>query len=74
MQWPALRDHLVSAAATAALLGGGASVLTNKIDLAVLDGRVARLEELNTNVEALRKDMQATREELIRSQMKDDRK
>lgn len=74
MNLAGLRDHLISAVSAAALLGGGATIITNKIGLVVVEDRVDRLEKLNENVEGLRSDLQATREDLIRSQLRDTRK
>ncbi|MGH6746387.1 hypothetical protein [Novosphingobium sp.] len=74
MNITALRDHLISVVAGAAVLSGGATLISSKIDLTVLTERVDKLEKLNENVEGLRSDLQTTREELIRSQLRDDRK
>jgi len=74
MNLSALRDHLISVVAGAAVLGGSATLISTKIDVTVLTERVDKLEKLNENVEGLRDDLQSTREELIRSQLRDTRK
>lgn len=61
----ALRDSLITAAAGAAVLGGGASIITNRIGLAVANERIERLEDLNSNVKELRVELQRTREDLL---------
>jgi len=66
MTWSELRDHLVSAAAGAALLGGGATIISNKVDVSVLDTRVKNLEKLNGNIETLQSELAETRIELAR--------
>jgi hypothetical protein len=68
MNWTTLRDHIGLALASAAMLGGGATIISNKLNIAVLEERVDRLEDLNANVVKLREELQLTREELIRSQ------
>lgn len=60
--WP----QVATAIASAALLTGGATIISNKVGVAVLDERVDRLETLNDNVDALRVELQKTREELLR--------
>lgn len=52
-----LRDHLISAAAGAALLGGGAAIVTTKVDVAVHEQRIAQLEPLREDVKGLRSDI-----------------
>lgn len=72
MNWPALRDHLMSAAAAAALLGGGASIVTSRVDNAVQDERIAKLEELNDNVEGLRSDIAGLKVDLAKLEGRED--
>lgn len=67
MNWTALRDHLLTAMASAALLGGGATIITNKVAIGELSVRVAALEELGGKIDGLREDLQKTREELARA-------
>lgn len=61
-----LNENLLIALASAALLGGGATVVANMIGIAVLNERVTRLEELNGSVEELQDELKKTREELLR--------
>lgn len=61
-----LKDHLISAAAGALLLGGGATVVSTKINVAVHEERIAQLETLNQNVEGLRSDIADLRVEMAK--------
>lgn len=69
ISFTAIRDHLVSAAAAAALLGGGTTLITSHVTNGVQNDRIERLEKLNDNVEGLRKELQLTREDFLRSQI-----
>lgn len=66
MNFQAFRDHLISAASAAALLGGGATIVSTKVDNAVQDQRLAKLETLNDNVERLTGDIADLRVELAK--------
>lgn len=68
MTLTALRDHLISAAAGAALLGGGAAIVATKVDVAVHEERITQLETLNSNVEGLREDIADLRVELAQQE------
>ena len=62
----ALKDHLVTAGASAMLLGGSATLITTKIDIARHDERITRIEKLDETMTSLSKEMAATREALAR--------
>lgn len=70
MSMSALRDHLVSAAAGAALLGGGATIIANRVDIAVTNERLDTLEVLNGNVEKLSDDISDLRVEMAKQEMR----
>lgn len=61
-----LRENLFPAIATAAALGGGATVVQSRVDLASHDQRISRIEDLDKNMDELRDDLRETRETLIR--------
>lgn len=44
MEWSALKERLIEAAAAAALLGGGAQLVGNTVDLAKQDARIEAAE------------------------------
>lgn len=66
MPWADLKEHLVQAVATAAILGGGAALIDTKVDLARHDERIARIEKLDESMELLQGELQTTREALAR--------
>lgn len=61
-----VKDHLFNAVATAAVLGGGAAVIQNKVDLAKHDERIARIEKLDESMDKLADELAETRETLAR--------
>jgi len=61
-----LKDHLVNAVATAAVLGGGAAIIQNKVDLAKHDERITRIEKLDESMDKLADELAETRETLAR--------
>jgi hypothetical protein len=80
MSWQALRDHLsamlpgaLTALAGAALVGGGNTIIGNKVELGRHDERLIKLERLGDKIDTLGGKIDAfddkldrTREELIR--------
>lgn len=62
----ALKDHLVTAGASAALLGGAAALIGTKVDIARHDERITRIEKLDESMVSLSKEMASTREALAR--------
>jgi hypothetical protein len=61
-----LKDQLVNGLAAAALLGGGAAVIDNRVDVARHDERLTRIESLDESMEKLTGEMGRTREQLAR--------
>lgn len=70
MDWALLKDRLVEAAAAAALLGGGATVVGHSVDIARQDARLERVEKLDERLEDIQKDVAATRETVARLETK----
>lgn len=62
----ALKDHLMTALATAALLGGGGMLVTHEVDLGRHDERIERIEALDDSIDGLTKELASTREQLVR--------
>lgn len=60
----ALKDHLMTAIATSAVLGGGTVVITTRVDLARHDERITRIENLSDEMDGLSKELAVTREQL----------
>lgn len=60
------KDHLINVVAGAAILGGAAAIVDNKVDTARLDQRLIAVEKLNNNVETLTRELALTREQLAR--------
>jgi len=56
-----LKDHLVSAAAGAALLGGGATIITNKVDLAANNQKIESLQVIAEDIRDIKGDVQRTK-------------
>lgn len=65
-----LKDRLIEAAAAAALLGGGAQLVSNTVDLAKHDARVANLEKLDERLDKIQSDVSMTREAVVRLETK----
>lgn len=61
-----LKERLIEAAAAAALLGGGAQVIGNTVDIAKQDTRVERLEGVDARLEKIQQDLATTRETVVR--------
>lgn len=59
-----LKDHLLNAVAAAAVLGGGATLIQGKVDLAKHDARITRLERLDESMDKLTSELATTRETL----------
>jgi ribosomal protein L13E len=70
MDWGPLKDRLIEAAAAAALLGGGATVVGHSVDIARQDARIERVEKLDERLEEIQKDVATTREAVIRLETK----
>lgn len=70
MNLPALKDHLIQALATAALLGGGAAVVDAKVDNARQDVELKAAAEILPEIQ---KDVRETREVVIRLEAKQER-
>lgn len=60
----ALKDHLIQAIATAALLGGGATIIDSKVDNARQDTELAAQREALRALPEIQKDVRATREDV----------
>jgi hypothetical protein len=60
----ALKDHLIQALATAALLGGGATVIQSKVDNARQDTELASQRQAMEAIPEIQKDVRATREDI----------
>lgn len=65
-----LKDHLIEAVAAAALLGAGAQVVSNTVDLARQDTRIERVEALDAKIDKIADDAAATRETVARLEAK----
>lgn len=61
-----LKDHLINAVAAAAVLGGGSTIVLNKLDIARHDERISQVERLGTNIEGLRGELRETSRKLDR--------
>jgi hypothetical protein len=61
-----VKDHLFNAVATAAVLGGGATIIQNRVTLAQHDTRIERIEKLDESMEKLADELAVTRETLAR--------
>ena len=70
MDLTALKERLIEAVAAAALLGGGAQLIGNTVQIAKQDTRVERLEELDEKLEVMADDVAETREAVIRLETK----
>jgi len=70
MDWGALKDRLFEAAAAAALLGSGAQVVGNTVDIAKQDTRLARVEKLDERLENIQQNVAETRETVVRLETK----
>ncbi|WP_152524699.1 hypothetical protein [Novosphingobium lindaniclasticum] len=68
-----LRDHLLPAVATAAVLGGGASIIQTKVDVAKHDERISRIEKLDATMDKLTGELAETRETLARVEARQER-
>lgn len=68
-----IKDHLFNAVATAAVLGGGAAVIQNKVDLAKHEERIARIEKLDESMDKLADELAETRETLARVEARQER-
>lgn len=56
-----LKDHLVTAVATAAVLGGGGSIIANKIDIGRHDERISAIENLADELDETQDELRDTR-------------
>lgn len=65
-----IKERLIEAAAAAALLGGGAQVIGNTVDIAKQDTRVERLEGVDARLEKIQEDLATTRETVVRLEVK----
>jgi proteasome assembly chaperone (PAC2) family protein len=66
----AIKDRLIEAAAAAALLGGGAQIITNTVDNAKQDTRIERVEKVDERLEQMQDDLTVTREAVVRLEAK----
>jgi hypothetical protein len=66
----AIKDRLIEAAAAAALLGGGAQIITNTVDNAKQDTRLERVEKVDERLEQMQDDLTVTREAVVRLEAK----
>lgn len=71
MNWGALKEHLVSAVAGAALLGGGATVIGNKVMLADHDRQLDNVTAMAADLREIKSDMNDTKTDVavIRTQV-----
>lgn len=70
MDWAALKERLIEAVAAAALLGGGAQLVSNTVDNATQDTRIERLEKLDERLDDIATDVSETRETVVRLETK----
>lgn len=70
MDWSALKDRLIEAVAAAALLGGGAQLVSNTVDIGKQETRIERIEELDNKIEKMADDVAETRETVVRLETK----
>lgn len=56
-----LKDHLVTAIATAAMLGGGGTLIANKVIIGRLDERVSAIENLAAEMDQTQQELIETR-------------
>lgn len=70
MDWSVLKDRLIEAAAAAALLGGGAQLVSNTVGIAQQETRVERLEKLDERLDKIADDVTKTRETVVRLETK----
>lgn len=70
MPFAALRDRLIEAAAAAALLGGGAQLVSNTVDIATQDTRIARVESMDAKLDDIQREISETRESVVRLETK----
>lgn len=70
MTLQALKDHLITAVSTAALLGGATTLVSTNITSARHDERIKRVEEAVEAIPAMQKDLRETREGIIRMEAK----
>lgn len=68
-----IRDHLIQAAGAALLIGGGATIIQTKVDVARHDERITRIEELDKSMDRLSEEVAKTREELARVSAKQEK-
>lgn len=66
----ALKDHLLTAIATSAILGGGSMLVSAKIDNARQD---QQLEAATKTLPEIQKDVRATRDAVIRLEAKQEK-
>lgn len=60
-----IKQHLAEAVAAAALLGGGAQLVMNTVDIGRHDERLSDVEALNNNVQELRDELADTKVLLV---------
>ena len=65
-----LRDHVITAVSTAALLGGATTLVTTNTTSARHDERIKRVEDAVDAIPAMQKDLRETREGIIRMEAK----
>jgi hypothetical protein len=68
-----LKDHLIQALATAALLGGGATIVQSKVDNARQDAAITAQQAAMSAIPEIQKDVKATREAVIRLEAKQEK-
>ena len=56
-----LKEHLVTALATTAMLGAGTALVSHQVDLGRHDERITRIEQLDDSMDELSKEMVETR-------------
>jgi hypothetical protein len=56
-----LKEHLVTALATTAMLGASTALVSHEVELGRQDERIARIEKLDDSMDELSKEMVETR-------------
>lgn len=61
LDFASLKEHLVTALATTAMLGAGSALVSHQVELGRQDERIARIEKLDDSIDQLSKEMTETR-------------
>lgn len=70
MDITSIKERIIEAVATAALLGGGGLIVTGAISDGQQDTRIERLERLDEKLDEMSRDLHATKEGVIRLEAK----